>query len=128
MVSLNGLIRATSLESTHPKCKNTRTAMLMTSAVQLLRLWTLKKRHYPVKRLKLRHGMQTKYLQRKRELTNVLNKEKINIAIISETPQCHANTQRYINYSLYTCNHYSSTSHGSAAIYIHRLFGNNEAK
>ena len=57
-------------------------------------------------------------LARKTELTQFLNAEKIDIALIAEshlTSRSYANIR---NYKLYICNHPDDAAHGGAALYV----------
>ncbi len=67
-------------------------------------------------------------LLRKTELAQFLSEEKIDVALISETHLTSRSHAEIRNYSLYTCNHPSGSSHGGAAIYVRKSLRHHEAE
>lgn len=64
--------------------------------------------------------------QHKNEFQTVLNNNKIDIALISETHFTDNNYFNIYNYTLYKTNHPDGTAHAGAAIYISKNIQHNE--
>lgn len=65
-------------------------------------------------------------LARKTELTQFLNSEKIDIALISESHLTSRSFAEIRGYKLYMCNHPNDAAHGGAALYVHNTIPHHE--
>lgn len=65
-------------------------------------------------------------LARKNELTQFMNAEKIDIALISESHLTSRSYAEIQNYKLYMCNHPNDAAHGGSAVYIHNSIPHHE--
>lgn len=66
-------------------------------------------------------------LGRKAELTQFLNSEQIDIAMIAETHLTSRTRAEIANYNIFTCNHPMDAAHGGAAVYIKKTIAHYEA-